>query len=329
MPPKIRVFITGATGFAGRHLMKALLPTEYSVYGTSYPQLPNHNEPNITYLDLRSERDVFDVVKSIRPEWVFHLAGISNVRHSWERKREAMETNILGTFHFLEAVKKFVPEARFLYVSSSDVYGVGLSGGKEDTGSGTSRGRAFREEDSFHILSPYALSKASGELMGKFYAEVENMDVVIARPFPHSGPGQSPDFVCSDWARQVVQIERGEVEPVIRVGDLDIQRDFTDVRDSVRAYILLMQKGRRGEVYNICRGEAIALRQILEVFLASTLKEVRVEQDPARLRKTDIPVLVGDNQKIKAETGWEPRIPLDHTLLELLDHWRTRGVGPR
>lgn len=321
MAPKTRVFITGATGFAGRHLMRALLPTEFSVYGTSFPQPPNHTEPNICYLDMRQERDVFDVIKSVKPEWVFHLAGISNVKHSWERKREAMETNVLGTFHLFEAVKKFVPGARILYVSSSDVYGVGP--GLENA---SAAARVFREEDAFHILSPYALSKASAELMAEFYAEVENLDLVIARPFPHTGPGQSPDFVCSDWARQVVQIERGVIEPVIRVGNLDIERDFTDVRDTVRAYILLMQKGRRGEVYNVCRGEAIALRRILEVFLSSTLKEVKVEQDPARLRKVDIPVLVGDNRKLKAETGWEPRIPLDHTLLELLDHWRTRGV---
>ncbi len=319
MPPKIRVFITGATGFAGRHLMQALLPTEFSVYGTSFPQPPNHREPNICYLDLRSERDVFEVIKSVRPDWVFHLAGISNVRHSWERKREAMETNILGTFHLFEAVKKFVPEARLLYVSSSDIYGPG--GSERDVQEGGGK-RVFSETDAFHLLSPYALTKASSELMSRFYAEVESLDLVIARPFPHTGPGQSPDFVCSDWARQVVQIERGNSEPVIRVGNLDIQRDFTDVRDTVRAYVLLMRKGRKGEVYNICRGEGVALRWILEIFLSSTLKEVRVEQDPSKLRKADIPVLVGDNRKIKAETGWEPQIPLEHTLLELLDYWR-------
>lgn len=316
MPSKIRAFVTGATGFAGRYLMKALLPTEFSVYGTSFPQPPNHTEPNIYYLDLRLEREVFEIIRLARPEWVFHLAGISNVGHSWERKRETMETNIMGTFYLLEAVKKFVPEARVLYVSSSDVYGI--EPGKE------SGERFFREEDDFHILSPYALSKASAELMVRFYAEVESLDVVIARPFPHTGPGQSPDFVCSDWARQVVQIERGNAEPVMRVGNLDIERDFTDVRDTVRAYVLLMRKGRRGEIYNICRGEGISLRRVLETFLGSTLKEVRVEQDPARLRRVDIPILVGDNRKIKAETGWEPQIPIDHTLLELLDYWRTR-----
>ncbi len=297
--------------------MNALLPTEFSLYGTTFPQPPNHAEPNIYHIDLRSERDVFEIIKAVQPQWVFHLAGISNVRHSWENKREAMETNIMGTFHLLEAVKKFVPEARVLYVSSSDIYG--LAPEKD-----SSSERVFCEADGFHLVNPYALSKAGSELMCGFYTEVESLDIVIARPFPHTGPGQSPDFVCSDWARQVVQIERGTSAAVIRVGNLDVKRDFTDVRDTVRAYVLLMRKGRRGEVYNICRGEGLALRRILEILLSSTLKEVKVEQDPARLRKTDIPVLVGDNRKIKAETGWEPLIPIEHTLLELLDFWRTR-----
>ncbi len=317
MPPKTRVFITGATGFAGRHLMNALLPTEFSVYGTSFPLPPDHGEPNIRHIDLRSERDVFEVIKAVQPQWVFHLAGLSNVKHSWENKRETMETNILGTFHLLEAVKKFVPGARVLYVSSSDIYGIAPE--KE-----TPAERVFSENDRFHLVNPYALSKAGCELMCGFYAEVEGLDIVIARPFPHTGPGQSPDFVCSDWARQVVQIERGNCRAVVKVGNLDVKRDYSDVRDTVRAYVLLMRKGRRGEIYNVCRGEGIALRRILEILLSSTLKEVRVEQDPARLRKTDIPVLVGDNRKIKTETGWEPHIPIEHTLLELLDYWRTR-----
>ena len=191
MPPKFKVFITGATGFAGRHLMQALLPTEFSVYGTSFPHPPNHNEPNICYLDMRSERDVFEVIKSIKPQWVFHLAGISNVRHSWERKREAMETNILGTFHLLEAVKKFVPEARLLYVSSSDIYGPrGDSNSQKD--------KVFAETDSFHLQSPYALTKANCELMSRFYEKVENLDIVIARPFPHTGPGCYPQMPVAD-----------------------------------------------------------------------------------------------------------------------------------
>jgi GDP-4-dehydro-6-deoxy-D-mannose reductase len=314
---KRRVFITGATGFAGRHLTALLLPSENIVYGTTFPQPPHPDERNIFHIDLRSERDVFESVKQARPEWVFHLAAISNVRTSWEKKRETLETNILGTFHLFEALKRFAPEARVLFVSSSDIYG--FTAGSMGTAT-----KAFAEDDPCHLVSPYALSKFNGELLAGFYCRCESLDIVIVRPFPHTGPGQSTDFVCSDWARQVIQIERGSQEPVIRVGNLEAQRDFTDVRDAVRAYVLLVQKGRKGEVYNICLGRGIALREILEILISSASKDVRVEQDPEKLRKVDIPSLVGDNRKIKEETGWEPQIPLRTTLADLLDYWRIR-----
>jgi len=314
---KRRVFITGATGFAGRHLMATLSPLENAVYGTAYPQPPHPEEKNIFHLDLRSERDVYEAVKRVQPHWVFHLAAISNVGTSWRKKRETLETNVMGTFHLFEALKKFAPEARILFVSSSDVYG--FSPGKEE-----GKPRIFAENDPLHLSSPYALTKFNGELMAGFYSRWEGLDIVIVRPFPHTGPGQSPEFVCSSWARQVIQIERGSQEPVIRVGNLEVQRDFTDVRDTVRAYLLLAQKGRTGEVYNVCRGRGVALRKILEILISSTSKEVRVEQDPEKLRKVDIPSLVGDNGKLRTETGWEPRIPLETTLADLLDYWRVR-----
>jgi GDP-4-dehydro-6-deoxy-D-mannose reductase len=314
---KRRVFITGATGFAGRHLMALLHPLENVVYGTSFPQPPRPDERNVFPLDLRSERDVFEGVKRAAPQWVFHLAAVSNVGYSWANKKETLETNVTGTFHLLEALKKFVPEARVLFVSSSDIYGF-------SPGAATAGSTAFSEADAFHLASPYALSKYEGELLAGFYSRFEGLDIVIVRPFPHTGPGQSAEFVCSDWARQVIRIVRGSQDPVIRVGNLDIQRDFTDVRDTVRAYILLMQKGRKGEVYNVCRGQGVALREILDILLSFSPRTVRVEKDPERQRKVDIPSLVGDNRKLKAETGWEPQIPLQKTLAELVDYWRVR-----
>jgi len=314
---KRRIFITGATGFAGRHLMSVLTSSGNSVCGTTYPQPPHPDEKNIRHLDLRSEREVFEAVKSARPDWVFHLAAVSNVRQSWERKKETMETNVMGTFFLFEAIKKFAPGARILFISSSDVYGF-LPGAE------AAAARPFSEDDPFQLVSPYALSKFGGELMAGFYRRSEGLDVVIARPFPHTGPGQSPDFVCSDWARQIIQIERGSQEPVIRVGNSEVLRDFTDVRDAVAAYVLLLEKGKAGEVYNVCSGTGTALRKILGVLLSSATKDVRVEQDPERLRKVDIPHLVGDNRKIRSETGWEPRIPLERTLADILDYWRIR-----
>jgi len=314
---KRRVFITGATGFAGRHLMAALSPAENIVYGTSYPQPPRPDERSLFPLDLRSARDVFEAVQRAAPQWVFHLAAVSNVGYSWANKKETLETNVLGTFHLFEALKKFVPDARVLFVSSSDIYGF-------TPGAPEALPAAFSETDTFHLASPYALSKFEGELMAGFFSRFEGLDIVMARPFPHTGPGQSAEFVCSDWARQVIRIERGTQDPVIRVGNLDIRRDFTDVRDTVRAYELLLQKGRTGEVYNICRGRGVALREILDILLSFSSHTVRVEMDPERQRKVDIPSLVGDNRKIRAETGWEPQVPLQKTLAELVDYWRVR-----
>ena len=253
---KRRVFITGATGFAGRHLMALLSPIENAVYGTSYPQPPRPDDRNISPLDLRSERDVFEAVQRAAPEWVFHLAAVSNVSYSWANKKETLETNVMGTFHLFDAVKKFVPGARVLFVSSSDIYGF-------TPGAQEALPAAFSETNPFHLASPYALSKYQGELMSGFYGRFEGLDIVIVRPFPHTGPGQSAEFVCSDWARQVIRIERGTQDPVIRVGNLEIQRDFTDVRDTVRAYVLLLQKGRKGEVYNVCRGRGVDRKSVV------------------------------------------------------------------
>jgi len=314
---KRRVFITGATGFAGRHLMALLSPLENIVYGTAYPQPPRPEEKNFFPLDLRAERDVFDAVRQAGPQWVFHLAAVSNVGFSWAHKRETLETNVMGTFHLFEALKKFAPEARVLFVSSSDIYGF-------SPGVGAAEPTAFSEDDPFHLASPYALSKYEGELMAGFYSRFEGLDIVIVRPFPHTGPGQSADFVCSDWARQVIRMERGSQDPVIRVGNLEVQRDFTDVRDIVRAYILLLQKGKKGEVYNVCSGRGVALREILEILLSSSSRAVRVEKDPEKQRKVDIASLVGDNRKIKTEAGWEPQVPLQKTLADLVDYWRIR-----
>jgi len=313
----LKVFISGATGFVGCHLIDFLSLAEYEIYGTSFPDKPEEEDhyrgKNISYLDIRSEQEVFETIKRTQPDWIFHLAAISNVRHSWERRRETLETNLMGTFYLFEAVRKFVPRARFLFVSSSDVYGILVPTEK-----------ALKEEDSFHVVNPYAFTKVSGEILSKFYAEIENLDIVIARSFPHTGPGQSPDFVCSDWALQIARIEKGLAKPVIEVGNISVERDFTDVRDVVRAYALLMEKGRRGEVYNVCSGKAVPLREILDLLLSFSSQKIEVQVDSRKLRKADIPLLLGDNKKIKEETSWEPAISLKQSLRDLLEYWRKK-----
>jgi GDP-4-dehydro-6-deoxy-D-mannose reductase len=322
MSNNIRVLITGATGFVGGHLIRALEeegPSAFEIFGTTYPDAPPPSGNKLFFLDLRSEKDVIKIVGEIRPDWIFHLAAVSNVRRSWQLRSETIETNVLGTYHLLEGVRQTTPAARVLFISSADVYGYGASPTE-----------ALREDAPIQIISPYAYSKAAGEMLCGFYEKIENIDIVIARPFPHTGPGQTKDFVCSDWARQVAQIERGDIAPVIKVGNLDVRRDFCDVRDVVKAYILLLRKSRRGEPYNICSGKAIALREVLDFLIRESAgnTSISVEVDAAKLRKTDVHSLIGSNRKISEKTGWSPRIPIDQTLRDLLANWRQR-VGDR
>lgn len=313
-----RVLITGATGFVGRYLARELaIGTSVEIFGTSFPDVPPPAERNAFFLDLRDAAAVRDVVRRARPDWVFHLAAVSQVRTSWEKREETFATNVMGTFHLFEAVRQEVPRARVLFISSSDVYGIV-----------TEADKVLTEDDAVRAVNPYACSKAAGELLARFYADVEGLDIVLARPFPHTGPGQGPDFVCSDWARQLIRIERGAAQPAIRVGNLDVCRDFVDVRDVVRAYVLLLERGRRGEVYNVCRGTAVPLREILEILIAEVglrpRVPVAVDVDPAKLRKADQPLLRGSAAKLRAETGWTPRVDFRQTLHDLVAYWRAQ-----
>lgn len=309
------ILITGATGFVGTHLLRALDQPGNRLFGTAFPEPPAPLELSCSLdlcrLDIRQADAVSELVAHIRPDWIFHLAAVSNVAHTWARRSETLETNLLGTLNVLDAVRASVPKARILFTSSSNVYA-------EDA----ARDRSLRETDAVRSLSPYAYSKISGELLCGFYREVEDLDIVISRAFPHTGPGQSPDFVCSDWARQVIRVEKGLQEPEIQVGNLSVSRDFCDVRDVVRAYTRLMEKGRSGEIYNVSSGEAIALERILDHLLSLVAHPPRVRVDPDKLRKTDIVRLCGDNRKIRDATGWEPEIPLRRTLDDLASHWR-------
>jgi len=173
-------------------------------------------------------------------------------------------------------------------------------------------------------VNPYALTKIGGEILCRFYSQIESLDIVIARPFSHTGPGQSPDFVCSDWAFQIAQIEKKYKNPLIKVGNIDVKRDFLDVRDVVNAYILLMEKGEKGEVYNISSGDAISLREILAILLSFSAEVIEIEVDPKKKRKIDIPLLVGDCQKFRRMTSWERKISLSQSLHELLQYWRSQ-----
>ena len=316
---KRKVFITGATGFVGSYLSQELKSSANIIYGTCYPERPEDCDRTVAdkiyYQDIRDAKGMAALIEEIRPDRIFHLAAVSSVKRSWDKREETFETNLAGTYHLFEAIRRFSPQARILYVSSSDVYGV-LAPVK----------RALSEDDAIEPVNPYAFTKISGELLARFYSRIEGLDIVLARPFPHTGPGQSADFVCPDWALQIAQIEKGDREPVMRVGNTQVQRDFLDVRDVVRAYDLLMEKGQKGEVYNICSGLAIALKDVLDMLLSFTSGAIDVQVDPHKLRKTDIPLLVGNNQKIQRTTSWEPKIPMKQTLGDLLEYCRSTLV---
>lgn len=327
MTTATKTLITGASGFVGRHLIAHLSSrtgkSGPEIFGTCFPEQPEHcadlcrQSPavNLLHVDMRSADAVTELVKSVRPSRIFHLAAISHVRTSWDKRRETLETNLMGTFYLYDALRQFAPKAKILFVSSSDVYGCRKP---------TERNSAFREDERNGVVSPYAFTKAGGELLSEFYAGSEKLDIVIARPFPHTGPGQTADFVCSDWARQIALFEKDKLPPLIKVGNLEPCRDYSDVRDVVRAYDLLLTKGKRGEIYNVSTGRAPSLKAVLRTLLSFSTRRIEVKTDPKKLRKGDILYLAGANGKIKARTGWEPRIPLETTLRDLLEYWREK-----
>ena len=314
-----KIFITGATGFVGRYLID-LLKVKYPdclISGTCFPEHPGScgvlDGVELFHLDMRSEADVSACIKQVQPDWIFHLAAISNVGFSWANRKETLEANLMGTFYLFEAVRQYALKSRMLFVSSCDVYGI-LSPVKN----------ALREDHDTPVVSPYAFTKKSGELLSQFYSYIEGLDIVISRSFPHTGPGQGTNFVFSDWANQIAQIEKGFLDPVLKVGNLDVRRDYSDVRDVAKAYVLLLESGEKGEIYNVCSGKAASLKDNLDLLLSMSSKDIRVVRDPQKLRKADIPLVLGDNEKLFKETGWKPEIPLEQTLRNLLDYWRGR-----
>ncbi|MCP2520694.1 GDP-mannose 4,6-dehydratase [Candidatus Aminicenantes bacterium AC-335-A11] len=309
----MKAFITGLTGFVGKYLSSFLRKNNVEVYGTSYPEKPPSHEKNIFYVDIKKSRSLSELIKEIQPEYIFHLAAISNVHISWKKRKLTMDTNVIGTLNLLEAIRKYSPKSRLLLIGSSDIYGCSI---KEK--------KVFKENDNPAPINPYGISKLFQEILGKFYSSIENLWIIMTRSFNHTGPGQTPIFVCSDWAKQIAEIEKGIKEPVLKVGNLDSIRDFTDVRDIVRAYYLLILKGRKGEVYNVCSGKAYSLREILDMLVSHSKISIRVEIDKRKVRKTDFPFLVGDNSKLVSHTGWRPEINLEKTLLDLLNYWRKR-----
>jgi GDP-4-dehydro-6-deoxy-D-mannose reductase len=318
----MRSLITGIAGFAGRHLAWLLLARGDEVYGALHRAESRAGLVDLEtrYAGLASRIHVADVtdrealervVADVRPEVVFHLAGMTFVPDTVADPAAAVRVNVLGLVHLLSAVQRHAPRCRVLAVGSGDAYGLV----QDDE-------LPVRESAPFRPLSPYGASKAAVDLLAHQWAHGAGLDVVRVRPFNHTGPGQRPDFVCPDFARQLVAVARRERPPVLSVGDLDLVRDFSDVRDVVAAYVAVCERGVSGEAYNVCSGVGRSVRSVLDTLSEIVGVEVRAEVAKERLRQVSVPVLVGSAEKLHAATGWEPRHDWRDTLTAVVNDWR-------
>jgi len=315
----MRALITGITGFAGSHLADYLLAEqpEVEVYGTSRWRSRTENIDHLgdrihrVEADLRDYNSIHATLKEVRPDYIFHLAAQSFVPSSWRAPVDTLSTNIEGQTNIFEAVRELGLDPVIQIACSSEEYGLVFP---DET--------PIKETNPLRPLSPYAVSKVTQDYLGYQYHQSYGTRVIRTRGFNHTGPRRGEVFVTSNFASQLARIEAGQREPKIRVGNLDAIRDFTDVRDMVRAYWLAVTKATPGEVYNIASGEGISIRELLDRLIALCKVEVEIETDPARLRPSDVEILVGDNSKFRDATGWEPQIPFDQTLADTLDYWR-------
>jgi GDP-4-dehydro-6-deoxy-D-mannose reductase len=291
------VLVTGAGGFAGSHLVDLLLNSGAHVTGWRRSDV-----------DLLHRDAVARALAKLRPGTVFHCAGAAHVGDSWSGTRQTLEVNVLGTHHLLDGLRTAGVTARVLIPGSSLVY--------------RQSERALKEDDPVGPASPYALSKFAQEMLGLRGIEEDRQQIFLTRSFNHIGPRQEPSYAASGFARQIALIEKGRMKPEIGVGNLNAARDLTDVRDTVRAYRDIVERGRIATVYNVCSGRAKTIREVLDRLVALSRVQVTVRVDPNRYRPNDNPVLLGDPNRLERELGWRPSIPLDQTLTDLLDYWR-------
>ena len=316
----MRILITGITGFVGSHFADFALDRGLEVYGSCRWRSKTenidhlHDRVQLIESDLRDLSSVQNLVETARPDFIVHLAAQSYVAASWHTPAETFITNVISQVNLLEAIRSHHETApRFLVIGSSEEYGLV----REDE-------LPIRETNALRPLSPYAVSKVTQDLMGYQYFKSYGLPIVRARAFNHEGPRRGDVFVTSSFARQIAEMEVGRREPILHVGNLEAQRDYTDVRDIVRGYWQLLEDGEPGEVYNLCSGRSWSIRMVLNVLLSEAKIRPAVREDPDRLRPSDVPVLVGDGTKMRNALRWEPRIPFEKTLKDLLAYWRSR-----
>ena len=305
------VLVTGASGFAGSHLVE-LLAGGHRVVAWSHASSPPDDIAGAAMwqaVDLLDPEQVTAALREARPSAIVHLAGVPNVGESWDDTALPLEVNVLGTHRLLASVREVGHRCRIVVSGSAHVYAPSAD--------------PIDEQHATAPASPYALSKLAQEQLALRAAREDGLEVIVTRSFNHTGPRQKPSFAAPSMARQIAQIERGAIEPVIRVGNLAARRDVLDVRDTVRAYAALLEAGTPGAIYNVASGVARPIRDVLAALVARARVPIRIETDPARLRPNDIPVLIGDASRLRAATGWEPTIPFDRTIDDLLEYWRS------
>jgi GDP-4-dehydro-6-deoxy-D-mannose reductase len=318
----LRSLITGVNGFAGSHLADLLLAQgESDVWGCDLSAARRSYLPaqvELLAADLRDAQAVRQVIEQTRPERIYHLAGQAFVGDSWAHPWETLETNLRSQVNLLEAVVASDLRPSILVVGSADEYGrMGTASEPID------ETRPLRPD------SPYSVSKAAQDLLGLQYFLSYHLPVIRVRPFNHIGPRQNHKFVAAAFASQIAAIEAGQQPPVMQVGNLDARRDFTDVRDTVHAYVLLLERGEAGEVYNIGTGVSYRIQYLLDVLLGLARRPITVQTDPSRIRPNDAPDLVCDAGRLTAATGWRPRFTIEQTLSDLLDYERSLlGTAP-
>ena len=317
----MKILITGVTGFVGSHLAEYCLSLDQQVevIGTcrwrSRRENIEHFEDaiNLYECDLRDASSVKTLLADIQPERIFHLAAQSYVPSSWNSPGETITTNVIGQLNIFEAMRETNSTASIQIAGSSEEYG--LVHPEE---------APITEENPLRPLSPYAVSKVAQDMLAYQYFQSYGLKVVRTRAFNHTGPRRGDVFVTSNFSKQIAEIEAGQRPPVIHVGDLNPKRDFTDVRDIVRAYWLSLEHCSLGEVYNVASGKAYRIKEVLKILLDNSGQDIEVVEAPERLRPSDVPLLLGDNSRFCKATGWVPEIPFEQTAKDLLDYWRER-----
>lgn len=315
----MRALVIGGDSFVGRHLLKEFISSGDEVYAStintnsSAMELP---KDHVYVLDLGSPTQIQGVLKSCQPECIVNLAGQSSVALSWRDPAKTIELNVIGSINLLESMRILGLEAKILLIGSSEEYGPVQPPEVP-----------IAETHQLKPVNPYAISKAVQEEFARLYFQVHGLKVLMARSFNHIGAGQNLGFVIPDFCRQIVRIEREGSETAIRVGNIDAMRDFTDVRDVVRAYGMILRLGQTGLAYNVGSGKATRIGNLLEMLISYSTKKIDVKIDNEKYRPIDVPIISANIDRIQKDTGWSPTIPLEQSLKDTLQYWRNVETG--